>query len=202
MRIPIPPPPLPKVFSLTSPWHLLTKLHWEISGFKRAESRGTELGSPLVIAYHAMNCAITAWHMTDWIWNDGDDDGGVYLADALGLKKADQASFEAYVRNESRAINCCRDIATGSKHMKLKRGGGDPSVKAEVAWSYEDATVESTVEDSIGWHRPQLVIHDRHGQRPAREVFEEAFDYWGQFLRSRGFIEDRLIVGYLSRPER
>ena len=65
MRIPI-PDEQPKVFRLSTPMHLLDKLRWEIAGFQRS-LRSKSIYRELHPAYHAFNCAVTAWHMTDWV---------------------------------------------------------------------------------------------------------------------------------------
>ena len=180
------------MFALSTPDHLLAKLRWEVSGFKRAEGRKNEFRGHLIAAYHAMNCAITAWHMADWVWMHLDEGSQRDLAAVLGLGKADLASFEAKIRADSRAINCCRDIATGSKHMKLNRKGSDPEVDAEVVWAFAPADVEMAgVDDPIGRYSSHLIVHDSLGARPAQEVFHEAFSYWESFLVRRGLTEDR-----------
>ncbi len=194
MKIPPGSPSLPKVFALATPRHLLAKLHWEIAGFANAEKDRCALGAHLIAAYHAMNCAITTWHMADWVWNYLDDKSRQQISNALSLKKVDQASFEAHIRAECRAINCCRDIATGSKHMKITRGGADPSVVAEVSWSYEQARAGvMRAGDPLGRYEARLIVHDQHGQRSAREVFSEAFAYWEALLSRFGLIEDKYI---------
>jgi hypothetical protein len=62
-------PPAPdKVFVLASPTHVLHKLHWEISQLKKAlVSEPEKLAYTHVQAYFAFNCAVTAWHLADWV---------------------------------------------------------------------------------------------------------------------------------------
>ncbi len=194
-QIPTPDTPLPKVFALTSPAHLLRKLWWEVREFEVAEEDDSELGAHLIVAYHAMNCAITAWHMADWVWLYGGEDQRHHLATALKLDKEDFATFVTFLRSRSRALNCCRDIATGAKHMRLERRGSDPSVETEVVWEIEPMTVDSSVDAPLNRYTARLVVHDEQGERSARDVFREAFQYWEGFLESVGYIEARFVSG-------
>lgn len=192
-KIPIPEPPLPKVFALTTPEHLLRKLWWEVREFEAAEKADSDIAGHIVVAYHAMNCSITAWHLADWVWQYGEDDERQYLSARLNLKKADFACFVEYLRRDSRALNCCRDVATGAKHMKLQHKGADPDVEAEVVWDIEPMTVMSPVDAPLRRYTACLVVHDSQGTRPARDVFKEAFDYWQDFLERHGYKEARFI---------
>lgn len=202
MRIPI-LERLPKVFTLSTPQHLLGKLRWEVAGFKRAEASKHRLGWHLTASYHAANCAITAWHMTDWIWQYLGEQDRRDLAEALGVTPVTLPEFQAYVRNASRALNCCRDIATGSKHMKLTRPGADPDVDAKAEWGH--AAAKRGKAEPVGTpasYTTHLLVTDRQGTRPAREIFEEAFTYWDAFMLRNGLIEDRSITIRTRRVRR
>lgn len=192
-KIRVPPEPPSKVFALATPAHLLAKLHWEVKGFRRASGRHAELGAHLIAAYHAFNCAVTAWHMVDWVWTSIEENGRAEIAAALDMPRADLGSFQDAVRR-NRALNCCRDIATGSKHRDVSRRP-DPDVRAALEWEAEHATVESSVEEPLARYRARLLIHDKTGARPAIDVFEEALEYWTRFLERWGFIEARFITG-------
>ncbi|MCG3146440.1 MAG: hypothetical protein HONDAALG_04506 [Gammaproteobacteria bacterium] len=194
-KVPIPDEPLPKVFALTTPVHLLRKLWWEVKEFEAAENDNSELGTHLIVAYHAMNCAVTAWHMADWVWLHGGEDQRHHLFAMLELEQENFTTFVAYLRRNSRALNCCRDIATGSKHMRLERKGSDPDVEAEVVWDMEPMTVNSPVDAPLCRYTARLVVHDGQGARSARDVFREAFQYWEAFLAKCGYIEDRFVSG-------
>lgn len=189
----MPPEPPPKVFALATPGHLLAKLHWEVKGLRRSTGRRAELGAHLVAAYHAFNCAVTAWHMVDWVWMSCDENGRAELAAAMDMPRRDLGAFQHAVRRD-RALNCCRDIATGSKHKNVDRRP-DPDVRAALEWSVEHATVESPVDEPLARYRANLVVHDRSGARPAVEVFEEALEYWTRFCERWGFIEARFVEG-------
>ena len=196
-KIRILPEPPSKVFALATAAHLLAKLQWEVKGFRRASKRHADLGAHLIAAYHAFNCAVTAWHMADWIWMSTEENGRAEITAALDMPRADLGCFQDAIRR-NKALNCCRDIATGSKHKDVSRRP-DPDVRAALEWDVEHATVESSVDEPLARYRARLVIHDSAGVRPATDVFEEALDYWTQFLERWGFIEARFVTG---RPVR
>jgi hypothetical protein len=52
-----------KPLGLESPRDLLAKLDWEILQL------GHVLEDETVASYRAFNCAVTAWSVTDWVWN-------------------------------------------------------------------------------------------------------------------------------------
>jgi hypothetical protein len=179
---------LPKVFALTTPMHLRAKLAWEIEGLRTAIADSESVAAHLHAAYCAFNCAVTAWHVSDWIWE--------YLPPAelsaqCGRGLGQVSEFQNWLIQQSRSLNCCREIANGSKHRVVSRGKPDLYVKASLVWAVDYADVNARVDEPLGRYRSQLVIHDREGSRPALDVFQEAYDYWCGFLRP--WEEDRSI---------
>ena len=68
-RIREPPPAPDHVFLLGTPSHVLHKLYWELGQLKSTLVIGAEtLGVTHAPSYHAFNFSVTAWHLTDWIW--------------------------------------------------------------------------------------------------------------------------------------
>lgn len=195
MKIPIPPEPLDKVFALVTPYHFLMKLNWEVEGLRKAERDSEDLAPHLTAAYHAFNCAVTAWHMVDWIWESLEPSDRAEVATSLGMTVANAGLFRRKMRSSSRAINCCRDIATGSKH-KVVSEGADPKVRAVLEWKATPAQAGSMkAGDPLVRYRATLMIHDEGGARPALEVFEEALEFWHRLLEQWGFAEARFIEG-------
>jgi hypothetical protein len=63
-----PPSDIPNVFGMNEPQHMLVKLHTEIQSLMESLSVWTKSGAfpkPMFIAW---NTAVTAWHITDWLW--------------------------------------------------------------------------------------------------------------------------------------
>ena len=66
--LPMPLDPPDKVFGLAAPHHMLMKLKWEIFQLRTVAAEPCEPGAEIEPGYHAFNCAVTAWHMADWVW--------------------------------------------------------------------------------------------------------------------------------------
>lgn len=187
------PAKMPKVFRLYTPMHLLAKLHGEIAGFRRSLD-STSLHRHLLPAYHAFNCAVTAWHVSDWTWEYVGDHGQGELASHFGITRRDLFGFQDAVAASSRALNACREIATGSKHRDVKRKGADPSVQASAVWAQLEPPKSRPGPPRYGtvW-----LITDRNGTRPALDVFNEAAEYWHRLLAP--WREDTLVTGWPVR---
>jgi hypothetical protein len=138
--------------------------------------------------------------MVDWVWMSCEQNGRAEIAASMEMARADLGCFQEAVRR-NRALNCCRDIATGSKHKEVSKRP-DPDVRAKLEWDVEHASVESAVDEPLARHRARLVVHDSAGVRPAIEVFEEALEYWTRFLEDWGFSEACLITGRRRTLER
>ena len=54
------------VFAMNEPQHMLSKLIWEIQRLTDAMSVWNDkFPEPIFMAF---NTAVTAWHITDWLW--------------------------------------------------------------------------------------------------------------------------------------
>lgn len=144
------PRPPEHVFSLATPAHMLVKLHWEISGLKKALSGPPEhTGYMHAPSYHAYNIAVTVWHMTDWVWKASSAEQRTEMFASLGItatgdEKKDFPDFQNTVRGKSRAIHIFRQVATGSKHVTVTKHP-DPNVRVEMRWECASAQSGETL---------------------------------------------------------
>jgi len=181
IKIPIPDPPLDHVFSLTRTRHLFGKFAWEIREFEDSIKNPDD--SPFAFqhpAYHAFNCAITAWHIADWVWKEAGDEWKALIAGQLGCKN-DFNSFKSAVCEKHRSIKICQQIANGSKHMTLSRP--EERIRAKVISKFSEG----------GNFSAELVVTDGEEMRPVLSIFKEAFDRWHDELSTWGFVEARAI---------
>jgi hypothetical protein len=178
MRLTLPvQPDLQKVFRLHTPMHLLSKLHWEIEGFRRSlHNRHTHRW--LLPAYHAFNCAVTAWHMTDWIWLYVSPEEQRELAAKHALAPSDLRSFQEAMGKACRALNACRELCNGSKHREVTGKRADRHVRARASWG-ELTSSRKRAEPRYGM---RWEVTDKLGTRPALKVFREAEEYWYVYL--------------------
>jgi hypothetical protein len=188
-----------QVFMLATPDHMLMKLHWEIYSLRKALSEKPEnIGHTHAPAYCAFNCAVTAWHLADWVWKASSEVRRADIIALLGTTTAgndrrDFVKFQTAIRSQSRALHICRQLATGSKHMTVT-DYPDPNRRAKMRWESEPARVgEMRAGDPFAVHRYRLMVSDKGVERHAIDVFGEAFKDWERFLGRWGFIEGRCL---------
>jgi hypothetical protein len=100
------PEPPHQVFMLATPAHMLTKLHWEIYSLRKALSEKPEhIGHTHAPAYCAFNCAVTAWHLADWVWNASSEDRRADILALLGSTAGNDRNafgkFQTAIRSKS-----------------------------------------------------------------------------------------------------
>jgi hypothetical protein len=189
------PQPPEKVFMLATPAHMLTKLHWELHQLRKSLTEKPEyIGYTHAPSYCAFNFAVTAWHLADWSWKAAGAEQRAHILECLNIKRGshdhkDFGDFQAAVRDRSRAIHICQQVANGSKHMTVTRHP-DPDVQAEMRWESQPARAGTArCGDPLVAYRYQLIISDKGVERAALDVFEEAFRDWQRLLGAWGFVE-------------
>lgn len=198
------PSDIQNVFGLNKPQHMLSKLLWEIDNLSRSLSVWTKRGEfpePLFIAY---NAAVTAWHITDWLWQSSPEIRTILAKryaliitdSSAGLRKGLE-KFQESVAKESRHLYACREIANGSKHMRRRRS--DPDISAEARWH---RAIQGAGHVKPGDLMLSLVIKDGTHEESAERWFIQAFGYWEQLFTKENLIavSDRLPDKIISRP--
>jgi hypothetical protein len=74
-----------QVFALATPAHMLAKLYWEIKQLEISLETEQKPAFAHASAYHAYNCAITSWHLTDWVWESADADTRTRICERLNV---------------------------------------------------------------------------------------------------------------------
>lgn len=112
-----------KVFMLATPAHMLTKLHWELCQLRKSLTEKPEhIGHTHAPSYCAFNFAVTAWHLADWTWKAAAGEQRGHILKCLNIESSghddkDFRKFQTAVRDRSRAIHICQQVANGSKHI-------------------------------------------------------------------------------------
>jgi len=190
-RIPIEIEPPRRVFGLATPRHMLQKLYWEIHSLERnIESQVTETHSQLDAAYFAFNAAVTAWHLSDWVWESASVELKAEIANELKLKASTVDEFQRSLSQNYEAIENCRNIANGSKH---KTDRGNQSFRVSLEWTY-GSTFHGTTKIDAPISYDLLVVNNGHQVR-AVEMFNEVFRVWRCLLSEWGFVEPELVTG-------
>ncbi|WP_162945827.1 hypothetical protein [Pseudomonas sp. DY-1] len=120
----------------------LSKLSWEIAEVIQCIDK-----NPAARIFKSMNCAITAWHMSDWIWQFSDPAMKLKLAMCLGDESInDKKKFCLAVQRVCPAIALCRQIGTAVKHVSVDYNR--PEVSTQVVRS-EDKKYKVKIIDGV-----------------------------------------------------
>ena len=193
------PSEIGNVFGLHQPHHMLSKLLWEIYELTNSMSVWEESGSWPVPMFQAFNTAVTAWHITDWLWQSNLETRtalrkryGIFEDETQkGLRKGLEA-FQNAVAKENRSLYICREIANGSKHMRTTKREG--KIRAMAKWD--------PVVDGAGLVKPgdlvmSLRVADGDAETDAEMCFINALGYW-----ERLFNDEKLLVGKARLPDK
>ncbi len=143
-------------------------------------------------ARHAMNCAITAHHMADWVWGDFVK-GDAALKAKLGIKKKDD--FMAWISKTNIWYDLVQAISNGSKHFIRENAQGTVKVEGfgmggfgqgPVGMSYLAIQVSETDPKNL----------------PIAHLLEVVVRFWRDFLRLYSPYASDMPVGQtqLSQP--
>jgi hypothetical protein len=188
------------VFAMNEPLHMVAKLMWELENLTKSMSVWTDNKGYAVPIFAAFNTPVTAWHITDWLWQSNPQTRAV-LARRYNFTfnewkpkdlRAALVRFQNAVATDSRALYICREIANGSKHMRTDKV--DPNVKAVAKW---DPVVEGVGLVKPGDLVTSLTIQDGEKTHDAARLFIEAFGYWEQL-----FTKEKLIIGKTRLPDK
>jgi hypothetical protein len=179
-----------KLFGLNEPAHLFAKLCWEVRELRLAISRRHSIGFAMLNepAFHVFNCAVSAWHLRDWVWNSLSELQRVEACKMLGSRATRDSFFETIDRR-FRAIHICGQIANGSKHLSLWPKFEDPTVQTKVNWETETCTTGTPCSAPLDNYRDHLVVLDNGAERSVIEVFEMAITNWQGMLSALWLIE-------------
>jgi hypothetical protein len=160
-------PSRPQTFGLENCQDLLRKLEWEVEQLKVAKP-----GDPDAIAFGVFNGAVTAWHLTDWVWQDMPVE---FKAQCQWTKPAE---FQNYCRDRCRALHVCRQIATASKHSEVMLHP-DPTVITEFSASATNALMAA-------FPRWKPLVMDGANKQHALDTLIEALVFWSAFIVANG----------------
>jgi hypothetical protein len=110
----------PKAFNITSSADLLAKLEWEID-----QAKSVPLTDLTLSGHHFWNCAVTAWHVLDWLFDERK------RVSIDGKTFTDLASFQAHARSRSDALTQCYQFCNGGKHGPDFRRA-DPNFRTDI----------------------------------------------------------------------
>jgi hypothetical protein len=185
------PSEIQNVLAMDDPQQMLAKLLWEIRELTDAMSVWVDNEEFPVAIFIAFNAVVTAWHITDWLWQSSSERRAAlakrynfaYAETETGIRKGLER-FQNAVVEDCRALYVCREIANGSKHMRRKKA--DPDVKAKAEWhkAWERVGVVN-VDDYV----MSMTITDGSETLDPIRWFIDAFGYWEKLFREQDWIK-------------
>jgi len=162
-------------FQITSSVDLLNKLLQEYENFDKQHLNPR----------HAINCAITSWHLTDWTYHEFYSEHSAYQ-DEVRIKKNGQEfqlsglkKYQNWIIKECDELKCMRFIANGSKHCVLN----DESLKFETATTVGQY---STAYSRHDYEVPKFIIKiNQHNSIDFEKAFLATRDFWINFLKRK-----------------
>jgi len=140
---------------------MLSKLKWEIEQIINHPQDGVA-----VRLFKSVNCAITAWHLQDWIWKLSDARQRELLERLVGVKRLGQP-FDVAVQKWCPAVGLCRQIATPAKHLG-------------VVFDEPSVTLSGEFDDEAVGHATRLFITNGSDRHPDTDVYIACLDAWSQ----------------------
>jgi hypothetical protein len=191
-----------QVFGVTTPADMLAKLRRELARVANASFSHENLVD------HATNCALTAWHITDWVWRRRfvtDQQARDHLeasCSSLHHRRKREDRFRECLTQMCPQLALCQDIANGFKHViaEIPAGRGAPGV-IDVTASAETAppgpfTLGGDVLGGAGLGGPgydaggqlyRLKITSEDGSTiDAVDVFNKVVAFWTEFFGRHG----------------
>ena len=151
-----------KRFGIYTPRDLLLKLSWEIQNLNDPSMGITAEG------YHCFNAAVTAWHLTDWVWK---------AFHQQQFKKV--SDFQSVIRKESKHLAICDQLANGSKHFER-----DVHDRPEVYSNIEPAAAIIRTPDGRLQLRtqPSIFVYDGPDKMVPDALFSAAHRFWSAHI--------------------
>lgn len=151
-------------FGLESAHSMILKARREYQRCKNARSTDDRRDA-------AINCAITLWHMNDWVWNGiaASARDNLALKSLLGVtgRRLERDDLVRWAVSACPELNVCQSICNGSKHVVCVG-------ITEARMTPDDDPKTSEEEKAIG----RLEIVDDGGVRDGIKVLYRAIEFW------------------------
>jgi len=173
----------PQTFGLENCRDLCEKLTREFKRLENARDREE-------IADHAINFAITAWHLIDWIWVafERKDEYFAFTGTAKceSSKWKYLSDFRKYIVEREPRLRYCGLFANSAKHLQLSndRWPEQESISTPVSGMSFGHTKSTLVigddfQGEIQW-KPKICIGD--DRLDARAEFQAVLTFWTEFV--------------------
>lgn len=158
-----------KTFAVSTPADLIEKLAWEIRQLESHDEADCQGAT-----YKALNCAVTAWHMADWVFESCDRPRLDYLSTLAGRRISKKVDLQNWCRASEAAVGMCQQIATATKHAFVK------DYPDAMLHALPQLEVRHGVDGGDVWLR--LVISRGRDTYAPVEIFWRAEAFWRRLL--------------------
>lgn len=158
-------PGVPQTFAVEDARDMVDKLYWEIEEYNNETNLPKKL-------WRGYNCAVTAWHITDWLWREA---------------KGEQtlSEFQAAMIKKCPDLLPCRYIANALKHGGVDRNQNDSIQVVVRATEAELGDCPQAILESQKSKHWEIVIIRPDGETDALRIFYSVQTYWDTLLKSR-----------------
>lgn len=178
-----------QTFQLDSPLQLLIKLSWGIRQLKAALESTDMPGSFFPAVYTAFDCTITAWQMSDWVYEFYSGRAELPLSQDPKFSRSEKLrKFQGWVCEQSPYLRICMHIANSNKHFGVSRHP-DPDLKVSIDWK-----VESRMSAGMTVGRPlvdrsfRLIVTDGGVSHEILHILGKAHDFWADQIKEPSLI--------------
>jgi len=177
------------VLGWSSPFDLVCKLENECHRMEEAETLRD-------LVDHTMNFALTAYHMSEWVWevvqrrlaDDGDELERADWIAAIGFEPKSPQDVRDWALSACPELEYCRQLANATKHLSCRGRKGAPAAEFSVARRSksddEKRSFASLLDDHLSknW---RLVIVDVAGETDLVEVLQtKVWPFWSNLTWS------------------
>jgi hypothetical protein len=173
-----------KAFGLLDTRDMLQKLRWELRNLFSRQRHDIA-----ACQYHAFNCAVTAWHATDWLWHDISSSNVSIELIYNNIKPTPKniADFQRYIQSDCPSLRLCHQIANGSKHCLLERN--------------PDSSISANISGGEGYEYGNPIIDDGETRYMADKVFYDALFWFEKFIQKWNIFPDAPFVSMGDLPD-
>ena len=161
-----------KTCHLGAPADVLDMLTWQFE-----DLAATDREQLRAIDYKTMQCAVTAWQLSDWVFEDLPAQLRAEWQIKARTAGPDLASFQTWVRSRSSALRICYVIANAFKHRTLRKDS-EPGITSDTM---------NRLSESLQLTSRRIFTHEGFVLDPV-DVMSEAVAFWATRLGEAGLL--------------
>lgn len=177
-------------FQLKSINDMLLKLGWEVGQLQRSHiSKATDRLA--TSSYFAINGALTAFHICEWIWHCGSESQREIWGKGQRGGQPTKTNFQMHLRALCPSLSTCREIANSFKHYAADRYPDDTIKPASVWFTTMPAEVGiMRAGDALSADAAVLMISNGVGTVPVAHVLSVVHGFLDDFCELHGLVGD------------